>query len=139
MPDVTKTLAFSGCVGLSVVPARRNDALPAVAMAIAVAARTSAAMIRAAAGTASRGPILARPHMIPPTITATIGGGIVVSRNLTAGAPPTWPVGASARRQHAELVAVGIGHDHPPHVTLTDVRVRRAHRDQAVHLRLLIA
>ena len=42
-------------------------------------------------------------------------------------------------RQHAELMAIGIGHHHPADVALTDVDARRAEGDQTVDLRLLVA
>src|SRR5207247_8153529 len=52
--------------------------------------------------------------------------------------------GASAReplprRQHAELVVVGIGHDDGTGVALTDVHTTRTQRDETLHLAALIA
>src|SRR5712692_10500397 len=49
----------------------------------------------------------------------------------------TWPV--SSRRQHAELVAIGVGHDHPRDVSLTDINAFGADRDEPVDLDSLIA
>ncbi len=40
--------------------------------------------------------------------------------------------------QHAELVAVGIRHDHPIDGTLADVDPGRSKRDQTIDLRLLV-
>ena len=57
--------------------------------------------------------------------------GIVSSRELR--------VERSARREHAELVVVGIGHDDPIDVALADVDARRPERDEPVDLRSLIA
>jgi hypothetical protein len=43
------------------------------------------------------------------------------------------------RRQHAELVAVGVGHDDPAGVTLTDVEHGGAEAEQTIDLGLLVA
>ncbi len=40
--------------------------------------------------------------------------------------------------QHTELVAVGIGHDHPADVALADVDASRSEGDETVDLRLLV-
>jgi DNA-binding LacI/PurR family transcriptional regulator len=42
------------------------------------------------------------------------------------------------RGQHAELVAVGVGHDHPIDLALADVDARRSEGDETVDLGLLI-
>src|SRR5205085_7478554 len=43
-----------------------------------------------------------------------------------------------ARPQHTELVAIGIDHDHPIDIALSDVDSSRPERDQTVYLRSLI-
>src|SRR3954454_13050019 len=45
---------------------------------------------------------------------------------------------ALSRGQHAELVAVGIGHDHPADLALADVDAGRPEGDETVDLRSLI-
>jgi hypothetical protein len=45
---------------------------------------------------------------------------------------------ALAWRQHTELMAVGIDHDHPVNVALPNVSSRRSKGDQTLDLRLLI-
>src|SRR5258707_5572365 len=65
---------------------------------------------------------------------------------MTESLPPErlcgWPatrdlVGLS-RGQHTELMAIGIGHDHPADLTLADVDASRPEGDETVDLRLLI-
>src|SRR5690348_6700921 len=46
---------------------------------------------------------------------------------------------ALSRGQHTELIAIGIGHDHPADLTLPDVDVPRPQGDEAVDLGVLIA
>lgn len=41
-------------------------------------------------------------------------------------------------RQHTELVAIRVGHDHPADFALADVDARRAERDETIDLRLLV-
>ena len=52
--------------------------------------------------------------------------------------PPTRDPAALSRGQHAKLAAIGIGHDHPAYLVLTDVDTSRPEVDQTVDLPLLI-
>jgi len=40
--------------------------------------------------------------------------------------------------QHTELIAIGVGHHHPPDLALADVDASRPEGDETVDLRLLI-
>src|SRR5258707_13241025 len=54
------------------------------------------------------------------------------------GWPATRDLVALSRGQHTELMAIGIGHDHPADLTLADVDASRPEGDETVDLRLLI-
>jgi hypothetical protein len=54
------------------------------------------------------------------------------------GSPAIRDLVSISRGQHTELVAVGIGHDHPADLALADVDASRPEGDETVDLRLLI-
>jgi hypothetical protein len=53
--------------------------------------------------------------------------------------PPLKPrASAEPLAKHTELVAIGIGHDHPADLALADVDARRPEGDETVGLRSLV-
>jgi hypothetical protein len=68
----------------------------------------------------------------PPTAPVDRGRALRCQVRVRATAPPL------SRVQHTELVAIGIGHDHPVDIALTDVDTSRAKGTQAIYLPALI-
>src|SRR6476659_9030164 len=62
----------------------------------------------------------------------------MAERGSEAG-PSELGVVISARRQHAELVALGVGEHDPRDIALPDVDPPRSERDETLDLRILVA
>src|SRR5947207_447656 len=76
MPEVTSDDAFSGLIGLRVVPARRNDATPTMLVAMPARAIEPARIGRAGNTNANVGASRATSHISAAIRSATTGGGI---------------------------------------------------------------